>query len=59
MYYQVSLTTLEEKTLARELAPLREIDDNYPKYLLTLDNIFDDVSYDGIQKLNAVKWLLY
>ena len=58
VYYQVSLTTLEEKTLARELAPLREIDDNYPKYLLTLDNIFDNVSYDGIQKLNVVKWLL-
>lgn len=28
-YYQVSETTLDEKVLARELAPLRKINDNH------------------------------
>lgn len=58
-YYQVSLTTLEEKTLERELRPLRKIQDNYPKYLLTLDELFGEMNYDGIQKCNVLKWLLY
>lgn len=58
VYYQVAATTLEESTLTRELAPLRKIRDNYPKYLLTLDEVFGDADYDGIKKKNVLKWLL-
>lgn len=54
-YYQVSQTTLDEHLLNRELAPLRKFDDNYPKYLLTLNTMFGDMNYDGIQKMNAYK----
>ena len=57
-YYQVAQTTLDEQVLKRELAPLRQISDNYPKYLLTLDEAFGELDYDGIQKMNALKWLL-
>ena len=57
-YYQVSATTLEETTLKRELAPFQKIKDNYPKYLLTLDEIFGTADYDGIKKLNVLDWLL-
>lgn len=57
-YYQVSQTTLDEKVLARELAPLEQINDNYPKYLLTLDDLFGEMNYGGIQKVNVLKWLL-
>ena len=57
-YYQVAQTTLDEQVLKRELAPLRQISDNYPKYLLTLDEVFGELDYDGIQKRNALKWLL-
>ena len=57
-YYQVSQTTLDENVLNRELAPLRRIKDNYPKYLLTLDDVFGEMNYDGIQKLNILKWML-
>ncbi|MDO4265231.1 MAG: ATP-binding protein [Eubacteriales bacterium] len=56
-YYQISQTTLDEAVLKRELAPLRQIRDNYPKYLLTLDEVFGEMDYDGIQKLNVLKWL--
>lgn len=57
-YYQVALTTLEENVLKRELAPLQRIQDNYPKYLLTLDSLFDEMNYDGIQKKNVLRWML-
>ncbi len=40
LYYQVAATTLEETTLKRELAPFKKISDNYPKYLLTLDEAY-------------------
>lgn len=57
-YYQVAQTALEDRVLQRELAPLRKIQDNYPKYLLTLDELFSDMDYDGIQKKNVLKWML-
>ena len=57
-YYQVAQTALEDRVLQRELAPLRKIQDNYPKYLLTLDELFGEMNYDGIQKKNALKWML-
>ena len=57
-YYQISAPTLNPDTLARELAPLQSVQDNYPKYLLTLDELFGEANYDGIQKKNLIKWLL-
>lgn len=58
VYYQVAQTTLDEQVLVRELAPLRQIRDNYPKYLLTLDEAFGEMNYDGIEKKNVLKWML-
>lgn len=57
-YYQVAQTTLEDSVLQRELEPLRKIQDNFPKYLITLDEIFGEMNYEGIQKKNALKWML-
>lgn len=55
-YYQVAFTLNDEKTFEREVSAFRNIHDNYPKYLLTLD--FDNTSIDGIQKINVIDWLL-
>ncbi len=56
-YFQISASVRDEKTLERELASLKKINDNYPKYILTLDN--DPVAdYDGIKRINAFDWLL-
>jgi predicted AAA+ superfamily ATPase len=55
-YYQVSVSTREPATLQRELASLQATKDNYPKYLLTLDND-PNSSYDGVLRLNALEWL--
>jgi len=57
-YYQVTATTLDENTLRRELEPFKRIPDNYPKYLLTLDEVFGTANYNGILKVNALDWLL-
>lgn len=57
-YYQVSASVLDEKTLERELAPLKEIKDNYPKILLTLDDIGNGANYQGIRQINVIDWLL-
>lgn len=58
-YYQVALTTRDEndKIINRELAPLKKINDNYPKYILTLDDDLD-ADFDGIKKINVLNWLL-
>ena len=58
IYFQVAQTTLDEGVLKRELDPLRQINDNYPKYLLTLDRVFDDMNYEGIKKKNVLRWML-
>ena len=57
MYFQVSATVREASTLERELRPLQQIKDNYPKILLTLDD--DPVAdYEGIKRINALDWLM-
>jgi predicted AAA+ superfamily ATPase len=55
-YYQVSASVLDEATLARELAPLKQIKDNYPKCLLTLDDFAAD--HDGIRQIKLIDWLM-
>lgn len=62
VYYRVALTTRTEENakntiLDRELAPLKRINDNYPKYILTLDDDLD-ADFDGIKKINVLDWLL-
>lgn len=56
-YYQVALTTRDEKTLERELKSLQKTGDYYPKYILTMDNDLD-ADYNGIKKINVIDWLL-
>jgi len=56
-YYQVAYTTKDEKTLERELLSLKKINDNYPKYLITMDE--EPISdYDGIKKVFALDFLM-
>lgn len=56
-YFQVAETTREKATLERELTPLQDINDHYPKYILTMD-IDPIADYDGIKKVNVLDWLL-
>ena len=57
IYIHVSDSIAEETTLMRELKPLRNIKDSYPKLLLarTRHELYD---IDGIQIYDIAKWLL-
>lgn len=55
-YVQVALSVRDENTLKRELGPLQNIRDNYPKYIITLD--YDTNNYDGIKQISAIDFLL-
>ena len=56
-YWQVAASVRDEATLERELRPLRDLHDNYPKWLVTLD---DDppVDHDGIRQISAFDFFL-
>lgn len=57
-YFQVAASVRNEETLSRELNSLKKINDNYPKYIITLDED-PDADYDGIKRINALDWLLH
>ena len=57
-YYQVCETVFDPNTLHRELASLKAVQDQYPKFLLTLDELNKNANYDGIQQRNVLEWLL-
>jgi len=56
LYFQVSLSALEESTYEREMNALLKINDQYPKYLITMDKL--DLLKDGIVHLNLFDVLL-
>lgn len=56
-YFQVAITVRDEKVLERELRSLKNTEDHYPKYLITMDMDLT-ADYEGITKINIVDWLL-
>jgi predicted AAA+ superfamily ATPase len=56
VYVQVAASVRDSQTLAREIRSLQKINDNFPKLLITLDDD-PDTQIEGIQKLNAIRWL--
>ena len=55
-YYQVCSDISANSTLTRELAPLKEIEDNYPKYIICKGEcLFDDVN--GIRIIDYDEWI--
>ena len=56
-YIQVTESMMSEDVRNRELAPLRNIRDNYEKIVLSLTPGLD-TSYDGIRSENLINWLL-
>lgn len=56
-YFQVSYLLSSEETMEREYRPLELLNDNYPKYILTLDDL-PESNTNGIIRMNLRKWLL-
>lgn len=56
LYFQVAYLLESEKVQEREFGAYKEINDNYPKYVLSLDRV--NFSKDGIIHKNIIEWLL-
>ena len=57
VYVQVSKSIIDDKVKERELRPLKMIDDNYRKMVITLDYNYE-TNIDGIEIVNIIDWLL-
>lgn len=57
MYIQVCYLLPNEEVIDREFRPLEQIEDNYPKYILTLDE-FQSIERKGIKTVYLLDFLL-
>lgn len=56
LYFQVAYILSDEKVIEREFGAYHGIEDNYPKYVITMDKF--DFSQNGIIHKNIIDWLL-
>lgn len=56
IYIQVAYLLASEETVEREFGVYKNIQDNFPKYVLTMDEF--DMSRDGIKHRNIREFLL-
>lgn len=56
IYIQVAYILADDTVIDREFGAYKGIEDNYPKYVLTMDK--HDFSQDGIIHKNVIDWLL-
>lgn len=59
IYIQVCLQITEKTTLSREFGNLMMINDNYPKYVITLNDLIIGNDYQGIKQMNLLDFLLF
>jgi hypothetical protein len=57
-YIQVCLQITEQQTELREFGNLLAISDNYPKYVITLNDSMIGQNYKGIKNLNLLEFML-
>ena len=56
IYIQVAYILVDDSVVDREFGAFKKIEDNYPKYVITMDKF--DFSQDGIIHKNVIDWLL-
>ena len=57
LYVQVAYMLADEQTLQREFGNLMAIDDHYPKYVVTMDEITAGTAYKGIRQIHLRDFL--
>ena len=56
LYIQVTYKMESEKTISREFEPLLSIKDHYPKFVVSMDEHFDDI-IDGVRHISLNDFL--
>ena len=56
IYVQVAYLLASAETIEREFTSLEKIDDNYPKYIISMDEF--DMSRNGIKHINIIDFLM-
>jgi predicted AAA+ superfamily ATPase len=56
VYLQVTYKMEVESTINREFGPLINIDDHYPKYVISMDSFFKD-NIDGVRHIALSQFL--
>ncbi len=57
IYFQVTYLLASKNTIKREFNPLIEVKDNYPKFVLSMDDKIWGDDYNGIKRLNIIDFL--
>ncbi|MBN2613067.1 MAG: ATP-binding protein [Bacteroidales bacterium] len=58
IYVQVAYMLTNEETINREYGNLLEIPDNFPKYVVTMDEITENSTYKGINRMHIKDFCL-
>ena len=58
IYIQVAYMLPDDATVRREFGNLLEIADNYPKYVVTMDEMQSGGNYKGIKQISLRNFLL-
>lgn len=59
IYVQANYLLSNEETVAREFGNLALIKDNFPKYVVSMDNLYSGTNYQGIQHLHLREFLCW
>lgn len=58
MYVQVAYMLVDQSTINREFGNLESITDQYPKYVVTMDEISSGTNYKGIRQIHLRDFLM-
>ena len=58
LYIQVAYMLVDDQTIQREFVNLMAIDDNYPKYVVTMDEFAAGTAYKGIRRIHLRDFLM-
>lgn len=58
IYIQATYLLSSEEAISREFGNLMLINDNYPKYVVSMDELFENKDYQGIKHLHLRQFLL-
>jgi uncharacterized protein len=57
IYYQVTYMLFNQKTIDREFGNLRSINDHYPKFVISMDEVSAGFGFEGVKQVHLRDFL--